>query len=80
MLLGKESTTAAMTTEEIQELLASVSAEVHVGAGLASARKRVLVIIPGRTRNPPIPLFFRLLYVPTLARCSIALEKTFLTL
>lgn len=51
VLLGKESTMAAMTTEEKQELLASADEDVPVGAGLEPARKRVLVIIPDGTRT-----------------------------
>ncbi|HEY6406055.1 MAG TPA: lactate racemase domain-containing protein, partial [Ktedonobacteraceae bacterium] len=62
MFLGKGSTTAAMTTEEIQELLASADDELLVGAGLDPTHRRVLVIIPDGTRTAPIPLFFRLLY------------------
>jgi lactate racemase len=62
MFLGKGSTTAAMTTEEIQELLASAVDELLVGAGLDQTHRRVLVIIPDGTRTAPIPLFFRLLY------------------
>lgn len=62
MVIGKGSTTAAMATEEIQELFASVDAALLMGAGLAPVHKRVLVIIPDRTGTTPIPLFFRLLY------------------
>ncbi len=62
MVLGKGSTTATLTTEEIQELLASADDELLVGAGLDPAKKRVLVIIPDGTRTAPIPLMFRLLY------------------
>src|SRR5579862_4980085 len=62
MVLGKGSTAAAMTTEEIQALLASAEAALLVGAGLDPTHKRVLVIIPDGTRSAPIPLFFRLLY------------------
>ncbi len=62
MVLGKGSTTAALTTEDIQELLASADDEFLVGAGLDPAHKRILVIIPDGTRTAPIPLLFRLLY------------------
>jgi nickel-dependent lactate racemase len=62
MVLGKGSTTATLTTEDIQELLASADDELLVGAGLDPAHKRVLVIIPDGTRTAPIPLMFRLLY------------------
>src|SRR6266568_8402332 len=62
MVLGKGSTTATLTTEDIQELLASADEELLVGAGLDPANKRVLVIIPDGTRTAPIPLMFRLLY------------------
>ncbi len=62
MVLGKGSTTATLTTEDIQQLLASADEELLVGAGLDPAHKRVLVIIPDGTRTAPIPLLFRLLY------------------
>ena len=62
MVLGKGSTTATLTTEDIQELLASADEELLLGAGLDPANKRVLVIIPDGTRTAPIPLMFRLLY------------------
>lgn len=62
MVLGKGSTTATLTTEDIQELLASADEELLVGAGVDPAHKRVLVIIPDGTRTAPIPLMFRLLY------------------
>src|SRR5579863_4772482 len=62
MVLGKGSTTETLTTEDIQELLASAYDELLVGAGLDPAYKRVLVIIPDGTRTAPIPLMFRLLY------------------
>jgi lactate racemase len=62
MVIGKGSTTATLTTEDIQELLASAYDELLVGAGLDPANKRVLVIIPDGTRTAPIPLMFRLLY------------------
>src|SRR5947209_8144263 len=62
MVLGKGSTTATLTTEDIQQMLASADAELLVGAGLDPAHKRVLVIIPDGTRTAPIPLMFRLLY------------------
>jgi nickel-dependent lactate racemase len=62
MVLGKGSTTATLTTEEIQVLLAAADEELLVGAELDPANKRVLVIIPDGTRTAPIPLMFRLLY------------------
>ncbi|MGH2497568.1 MAG: lactate racemase domain-containing protein [Ktedonobacteraceae bacterium] len=62
MVLGKGSTTATLTTEDIQELLASADEELLVGAGLDPTHKRVLVIIPDGTRTAPIPLMFQLLY------------------
>src|SRR5256886_12233661 len=62
MVVGKGSTTATLTTEDIQELLASADEELLVGAGLDPAHKRVLVIIPDGTRTAPVPLMFRLLY------------------
>src|SRR5438270_5947873 len=62
MVLGKGSTTATLTTEDVQELLASADEELLVGAGLDPANKRVLVIIPDGTRTAPIPLMFHLLY------------------
>ena len=62
MVLGKGSTTATLTTEEIQELLARANKELLMGAGLDPTDKRVLVIIPDGTRTAPIPLMFRLLY------------------
>jgi nickel-dependent lactate racemase len=62
MVLGKGSTTATLTTEDVQQLLARADEEFLVGAGLDPANKRVLVIIPDGTRTAPIPLMFRLLY------------------
>src|SRR5436853_1413705 len=62
MVLGKGSTTATLTTEDVQRLLASAYDELLVGAGLDPAHKHVLVIIPDGTRTAPIPLMFRLLY------------------
>ncbi|MFL5661102.1 MAG: lactate racemase domain-containing protein, partial [Ktedonobacteraceae bacterium] len=62
MVLGKGSTTATLTTEDVQQLLARADDELLVGAGLDPANKRVLVIIPDGTRTAPIPLMFRLLY------------------
>ena len=61
MVLGKGSTTAALTTEEIQDLLASADDALLMSAGLDPAHKRVPVIIPDGTRTAPIALFFRLL-------------------
>src|SRR5438477_12137057 len=62
MVLGKGSTTATLTTEDVQELLASADEELLVGAVLDPTGKRVLVIIPDGTRTAPLPLMFRLLY------------------
>ncbi|HVB20731.1 MAG TPA: lactate racemase domain-containing protein [Ktedonobacteraceae bacterium] len=62
MVLGKGSTTATLTTEDIQQLLATADEELLVGAGLDPTGKRILVIIPDGTRTAPIPLMFRLLY------------------
>src|SRR6266581_6627305 len=62
MVLGKGSTTATLTTEDIQQLLASADEQLLVGTGLDPTNKRVLVIIPDGTRTAPIPLMFRLLY------------------
>ncbi len=62
MVIGKGSTTATLTTEDIQQLLASADEELLVGAGLDPTHKRVLVIISDGTRTAPIPLLFRLLY------------------
>jgi lactate racemase len=62
MVLGKGSTTATLTVEDIQQLLASADDELLVGVGLDPTHKRVLVIIPDGTRTAPIPLMFRLLY------------------
>ena len=62
MVLGKGSTTATLTTEDIQHLLARADAELLAGTGLDPTDKRVLVIIPDGTRTAPIPLLFRLLY------------------
>jgi lactate racemase len=62
MVLGKGSTTATLTTEDIQQLLASADEELLIGAGLNPTNKHVLVIIPDGTRTAPIPLMFRLLY------------------
>jgi nickel-dependent lactate racemase len=62
MVLGKGSTTTTLTTEDVQQLLASAYDDLLVGAGLDPAHKRVLVIIPDGTRTAPIALMFRLLY------------------
>src|SRR5947208_7058721 len=62
MVLGKGSTTATLTIEDIQQLLARADEQLLVGAGLDPTNKRVLVIIPDGTRTAPIPLMFRLLY------------------
>src|SRR5690349_11506785 len=62
MVVGKGSTTTALTKEDVQQLLAKADEQLLVGAGLDPAHKRVLVIIPDGTRTAPIPLMFRLLY------------------
>src|SRR5213082_3729733 len=62
MVVGKGSTTATLTTEDVQDLLARADEQLLVGAGLDPAGKRVLVLIPDGTRTAPIPLMFRLLY------------------
>src|SRR6266536_3465962 len=62
MVLGKGSTTATLTTGDVQQLLASAYDDLLVGAGLDLTHKRVLVIIPDGTRTAPVPLMFRLLY------------------
>ena len=62
MVVGKGLTTATLTTEDVQQLLARADEELLVGAGLDPTNKRVLVIIPDGTRTAPIPLMFRLLY------------------
>ena len=62
MVVGKGSTTATLTTEDVQHLLARADEQLLVGAGLDPAHKRVLVLIPDGTRTAPIPLLFRLLY------------------
>src|SRR5205807_2022208 len=56
MISGKGSTTAILTTEDVQQLVARACEP------LALDGKRVLVIIPDGTRTAPIPLFFRTLY------------------
>src|SRR5437016_8079967 len=62
MVLGKGSTTATLTTEDIQQLLARADEQLLVGTGLDPTNKRVLVLILAGTRTAPIPLMFRLLY------------------
>src|SRR5579859_4615608 len=62
MVLGKGSTTSALTPADVQELLAAADEQLLVDAGLDPTGKRVLVIIPDGTRTAPIPLVFRLLY------------------
>src|SRR5947209_16928965 len=56
MISGKGSTTAILTSEDVQQLVARACEP------LALDGKRVLVIIPDGTRTAPIPLFFRTLY------------------
>ena len=62
MLLGKGSTNTILTTDDVQQLLASAYDDLPLGTGHDLARKRILVIIPDGTRTAPIPLMFRLLY------------------
>ncbi len=62
MVLGKGSTTTALTTEDVQHLLARADEELLIGAGLDPANTRVRVLFPDGTRTAPIPLMFRLLY------------------
>src|SRR5438067_11195436 len=62
MLLVKGSTNTILTTDDVQQLLASAYDDLPLGTGHDLARKRVLVIIPDGTRTAPIPLMFRLLY------------------
>ena len=62
MLLGKGSTNTILTTDDVQQLLASAYDDLLAGAGLDPARSRILVIIPDGTRTAPIPQMFRLLY------------------
>src|SRR5215469_6239927 len=61
MLLGKGSTTATLTTDDVQQLLASTFDDKLTGEGQNLASERVLVIIPDGTRTAPIPMMFRLL-------------------
>src|SRR5436309_6652259 len=56
MISGKGSTTAILTSEDVQQLVARACEP------LALDGKRVLVIIPDGTRTAPNPLFFRTLY------------------
>ena len=62
MVVGKGSTSATLTVEEIQQLLVSADETFLVGTKLDPTHRRVLVIIPDGTRSAPIPLMFRLLY------------------
>lgn len=62
MVVGKGSTTATLTAEDIQQLMATADHETLGGAEYDPAGKRVLVIIPDGTRTSPIPLLFRLIY------------------
>ncbi len=55
-MIGKGSTTATLTVQDMQQLLAAGL------DALALDGKRVLVIIPDSTRTAPIPDLFRLLY------------------
>src|SRR5436305_11396999 len=76
MVLGKGSTTATLTTEDIQQLLARADEQLLVGAGLDPTNKRVLVIIPDVTCTAPIPLMFRLFY-EQFVDCATQLDYLF---
>ena len=56
MVVGKGSTAATLTSEEVRQLVASACDPLPLDG------KRVLAIIPDGTRTAPIPLLFRLLY------------------
>jgi nickel-dependent lactate racemase len=56
MVLGKGSTTATLTNDDVQQLIAQACDPLPLN------EKRILVLIPDGTRTVPIPLFFRLLY------------------
>jgi nickel-dependent lactate racemase len=56
MIIGKGSTTATLTSDDVQQLIAQAFDPLPLD------EKRVLVLIPDGTRTAPIPLFFRLLY------------------
>ena len=56
MLIGKGSEEEPLTEDETKELMSTALAEARL------ENKRVLVIIPDRTRTAPIPLMFRLLH------------------
>lgn len=55
-MIGQGSTTATLTSEDVQQLLATALNLLPLDS------KRVLVIIPDGTRTAPIPMMFRLLY------------------
>src|ERR1041384_6390410 len=56
MLIGKGSDERTLSESETRELMSRALAEMRL------EDKRVLVIIPDRTRTAPIPLMFRLLH------------------
>ncbi len=56
MLIGKGGEDKPLSGSEIKDLMAMALAEARLDG------KRVLVIIPDRTRTAPIPLMFRLFY------------------
>src|SRR6266700_7739194 len=56
MVLGQGSITETLTIEDVKQLIAQTCDPLPIDG------KRVLVLIPDRTRTAPIPLFFRLLY------------------
>lgn len=56
MLIGKGSVPEQLCADDVQHMIAQGCEQLVLDG------KRVLVIIPDRTRTSPIPLFFRLLY------------------
>src|SRR5689334_15147164 len=61
MLIGKGSTNTILTTNDVQQLLASAIEDMLPESGQDLSGMRVLVIIPDGTRTAPIPMMFRLL-------------------
>lgn len=56
MITGKGSITEVLAESDVEQLLAQACDQLSLNG------KRILVLIPDRTRTAPIPLFFRLLY------------------